>query len=93
MRADVGEICLPPVQVVCFLRMADWQMLIVCMHAHSMQYMSLSCISSGVFFISCRPRLTLWRVYDLLVTGLCGVGECATDLRNNMLFRVLDREA
>lgn len=68
MRADVGKICLPPMQVVWFIRMADWQMLMVCMYAHTVLHnMQYTSISSGVFFIRWRPQPMLWLCVCVLV--------------------------
>lgn len=92
------KICLPSLYVVCFIGTADWQMLMVCMCAHTKHIFHQAkasanatiCVSVGV------PVCVCVMIYWWESLHCCWICNCATaaatDLHKNMLFGVSNRE-
>lgn len=75
------EICLPSLLVACFIGMADWQMLMVCMCAHT-EHISyqVKALADTMICVCVRGCASVCVFYDLLFR-VCAVAESATVLQ------------
>lgn len=83
------EICLPSMHVACFIGAADWQMLMVCMCAHTEhifhQAKALASATICVLWVCRCVYVCVWVLW-FIGESLCTVAESATVLQRQRLI-------